>query len=154
MCLQVLQKVSIENTVMQGSVWGSLMYTATMSKIGDQAYENLDLCYVYKNIVAVAPLGMIDDLLCIQKCNKSYTAMNTFVELKKLNISDGKCNQMHIGKSVDICSELKVHLEAMNKSNIEKCLGDIVSTSGNIKENISKHVCEEFAVIIEINNIL
>ena len=125
------------------------MYTATMSKIGDQAYENLDLCYVYKNIVAVAPLGMIDDLLCIQKCNKSYTAVNTFVELKKLKFNNGKFSQMHIGKSVDMCSELKVHSEAMNKFNIEKYLGDIVSTSGNIKENISKRVC-----ISEINNIL
>ena len=53
------QRFVIENTVMQGSVWGSLMCTATMSKIGDQAYENLELCYMYKNVVAVPPLGMI-----------------------------------------------------------------------------------------------
>ena len=56
---------------------------------------------------------------------------------------------MHIGKSVGMCSELKVLSEAMKKSDIEMYIGDIVSTSGNIKENISKRVC-----ISEINNIL
>ena len=61
---------------MQGSVWGSLMCTATMSRLGDAAYENQKLCYKYKGEVLVPPLGMIDDLLCIQKCNQSL-AVNT-----------------------------------------------------------------------------
>ena len=79
------KRVDIRNIVMQGSVWGSLMCTASMSKIGDLAYKNKELCYTYKGEVIVPPLGMIDDLLSIQKCTHSSapnTVINAFVELK------------------------------------------------------------------------
>ena len=37
------KRVDIRNIVMQGSVWGSLMCTASMSKVGDLAYKNKEL---------------------------------------------------------------------------------------------------------------
>ena len=98
------QRISIENIVMQGSVWGSLMCTATMSKLGDAAYQNQQLYYKYKETVTIPPLGMIDDLLCIQKCHQSLavnTAVNSFIEFKKLRLSNKKCTQIHIGKHTE-----------------------------------------------------
>ena len=150
-------RFNIENVVMQGSVWGSLMCTATMSKIGENAYSDPKLCYKYKGAVNIPPLGMIDDLLCIQKCNKSITinsTVNSFIEANKLKLSHTKCAQIHIGKDNITCPELKVHSHSMNKSKKEKYLGDYITSSGNNKENITERVNKGYAIISEINNIL
>ena len=150
-------RFAIENVVMQGSVWGSLMCTATMSKIGDNAYSNSRFCYTYKRAVDIPPLGMIDDLLCIQKCSMSVTvnsAVNSFIETNKLQLGQAKCAQIHIGKYSDICPELKVHSHLMHKTKREKYLGDYITAKGNNKDNITERVNKGHAIIGEINNIL
>ena len=142
---------------MQGSVWGSLMCTASMSKIGELAYKNQELCYSYRGKVIVPPLGMIDDLLSIQKCNLSSTpntVINAFVELKKLKFGQTKCSQIHIGRNKNACKNLKVHGHEMKKSQREKYLGDIVSEKGDQKDNIAERVAKGYAIINEIKAIL
>ena len=42
------ERVSITNIIMQGTVWGSLLCTASMDKLGQQVYKNSDLIYKYK----------------------------------------------------------------------------------------------------------
>ena len=67
----VSKRTSIRNSVMQGSVWGSLFCTTTMDKLGALAYEDESLLYRYKGIVAVPPICMVDDILSIQKCSNT-----------------------------------------------------------------------------------
>ena len=62
------KRVSIPNIIMQGTVWGSLFCTATIDKLSQQAYTDKTLLYKYKGEVSVPPLGMVDDVLTIQKC--------------------------------------------------------------------------------------
>ena len=86
----ITSRVNINNIVMQGSVWGSLFCTTTMEKLGKLCYENKELLYKYKNVVDVPPLGMVDDILSIQKCTdakKINVTINTFIEMKKLTLS-------------------------------------------------------------------
>ena len=86
----ITSRVNIKNIVMQGSVWGSLFCTTTMEKLGKLCYENKELLYKYKNVVDVPPLGMVDDILSIQKCTdakKINVTINTFIEMKKLTLS-------------------------------------------------------------------
>ena len=61
--LGVSKRFDIKNIVMQGSVWGSLFCTTTIDKVGQLAYENEDLLYMYKGLVAVPPISMVDDIL-------------------------------------------------------------------------------------------
>ena len=49
-------RVNIQDIVMQGSVWGSLFCTTTMDKLGQLAYENSELLYMYKGLVSVPPI--------------------------------------------------------------------------------------------------
>ena len=74
------------------------------------------------------PLEMVDDVLGTQKCGtKSINlngAIHTFMETEKLTLSHKIFYQIHIGKSVENCPKLKVHSEAMKKSDTEKYLGD------------------------------
>ena len=104
----------IQDIVLQGSVWGSIFCTTSIDKLGQIAYENEDLLYMYKGQVAVPPISMVDDILCITKCSDSAkinTTVKAFVETKKLTLSKSKCNRIHIGKNVEPCPELKTHNE-------------------------------------------
>ena len=72
-----------------------------------------------KGVVAVPPMCMVDDILSMQKCSeakKSNATINAFIEMKKLTLSQKKCNRIHIGKGADQCQELKVHEAQMNNS--------------------------------------
>ena len=82
--------------------------------MGQLAYENEDFLYMYKGMVAVPPISMVDDILCIKRCsesNKINALINSFIEMKKLTLSNIKCHRIHIGKKVGPCPELKIHEE-------------------------------------------
>ena len=80
--------------------------TTTIDKVGQLAYENEDLLYMYRGLVAVPPVSMVDDTLCIKRCsesNKMNALINSFIEMKKLTLSNIKCHRIHIGKKVGPC---------------------------------------------------
>ena len=61
-------KKHIINIVMQGTIWGSLLCTTSMDKLGKQIYENDGVLYKYQSKVEIPTLGMVDDVLSVQKC--------------------------------------------------------------------------------------
>ena len=85
------ERVSIHNIIMQGSVWGSICCVVLMDKLGQLAYNNPDLMYYYKGLVATPPLQMVDDVLGIQKCSQKSVRLNSvinkFINLAKLTLS-------------------------------------------------------------------
>ena len=70
-----------------------------MDKLGQHVYKKDDLIYKYKGLVEVPTLGMVDDIMSIQKCSnetvKINAVINSFVESKKLNLSKNKCYKIH-----------------------------------------------------------
>ena len=146
---------------MQGTVFASLCCTATMDKIGQIVYNDEDLIYKYKDEVDIPCLGMVDDLLCIKKCNEKSrninAAVNAFIESKKLTFSSSKCHRIHFekrSKKTKECPELKVHDDNMETSIKSKYLGDIIDNSGTIRANIDDRRAKGFAIINEILAIL
>ena len=110
------KRFNITNIIMQGTVWGSLLCTASMDKLAQLAYKNEELLYKYKGVVDIPTLGMVDDLLSIQKCStdtvRINAVINSFIESKKLKLSESKCHRIHIKNKKDKntqCSCLKVH---------------------------------------------
>ena len=147
---------------MQGTVWGSLMCTATMDKFGQHVYRNNELTYKYKGVVETPSLGMVDDILCVQKCSSSSVrmnaAVNAFIESKKLTLSSKKCHRIHVKnkkrKSEPECLELKVHGEKMHDSNKEKYLGDLIDSSGTNRKTIEERKNKGYGIVSEILAIL
>ena len=96
------ERVSIHNIIMQGSVWGSICCVVLMDKLGQLAYNNPDLMYYYKGLVATPPLQMVDDVLGIQKCSQKSVRLNSvinkFTDLEKLTVSKKKYHNVHVGK--------------------------------------------------------
>ena len=127
---------------MQGSVWSSQSCTSTMDKLPEQAYANESLLYKYKGEVSVPPLGMVDDIITIQKCGSAAVTINSevnaFVEQKKMTLSTKKCTRIHVGKKCNQCEKLYVHQQEMEDSDEVKYLGDILHNNGKIKATIAK----------------
>ena len=135
------ERETISNIVMQGTVWSSLKCTVTMDKLGEMSYENP---YKYKGKVDIPMMGMVDDVISVEKCSNkaviSNSTINTFMELNKLELSESKCSKIHIGKKNENCPKLKVHNTEMKKSTQEKYLGDIIDESGGIEATIKNRV--------------
>ena len=87
----ISNRVSISNIIMQGTVWDSLMCMATMDKSGQHVYRNNELTNKYKGVVETPSLGMVDDILCVQKCSSSSVRMN-------LTLSSKTCHRIHVKK--------------------------------------------------------
>ena len=128
-----------------------------MDKLGQLCYEDENLVYRYKNMVAVPSLCMVDDIMSIQKCSKSgrnNAVINAFVEMKKIKLSHKKCSRIHVGKITNDCPELNIHGEKMKNSNQEKYLGDLVDKSGSIKPTIQDRIAKGYGILSEIKAIL
>ena len=106
----------------------------------------------------VPPLEMVDDIAIVSKCgNDSIIAnsvVNTFIESKKLNFSEKKCHQMHIGAAKITCPELNVHDTKMKKSNAEKYLGNTITEDGSNKTNTKNRIAKGYGIAAEILSII
>ena len=91
----ISKRVIIRN--MQGTVCGSLLCTTSMEKLGKHVCEHEDLLYKYKEKVSIPSLGMVDDILAVQKCSEDSVGMNAiinaFIEAKKLTLNKNKMSQ-------------------------------------------------------------
>ena len=150
----ISKRVNIKNIIMQGSVWGSLCCVVLMDKLGQLAYSKPELLYYYKGVVATPPLQMVDDVLGIQKCSdksrKLNNAINTFIELEKLTLSQKKCHTVHVGNNLQNCPDLKVHGNKMENSKQETYLGDKIDMSGRIKPTILSRILKGYGAISNI----
>ena len=155
-------RINIKNIIMQGTVWGSLLCTASMDKLGQMIYRSNDLVYKYKGAIDIPSLGMVDDILSVQKCSnealKINAAVNAFIESKKLTLNSKKCHRIHVEKSRNKtelkCPELKIHNEKMKNAEQEKYLGDLINNSGTNRKNIEERRNKGFGIVAEILAIL
>ena len=133
---------------MQGSVWGSLCYAVLMDMLGKLVYSQPDLLYLYKGIVEVPTLQMVDDIIAVQKCSPQSlhlnTVVNSFMDLEKLTLSKNKCHKLHTGKPNRNCKQLKVHDNVMHEASTETYLGDKIDISGKNNVNIAARVGKGF----------
>ena len=61
-------EIDIENTIMQGTVFGSIICTSVIDKLAKIFYQDKVILYKYKGEVEVPVLGMVDDVLAVNKC--------------------------------------------------------------------------------------
>jgi hypothetical protein len=152
----ITKRINISNVVMQGTVWGSALCTSTMDKLAKSAYEKPEMLYKYHS-VPIPPLGMVDDIITVTDASltaKMNSEVNKFMESKKLLLSEKKCIRIHIGKSHDMCPELKVHEGEMKTGEKEKYLGDTISCKGTLDATIESRKAKGLGIVAEILSIL
>ena len=97
----------------------------TIDTLGRKCRDRGVHLYMYKNMVRVLPLAMVDDILGIALCGNKSIALNTYInthiEMKKLRFhtpsisGKSKCHKLHIGPQSKYCPELRVHGSPMEK---------------------------------------
>ena len=75
------ERITIDNIIMQGTVFRSLICTAVMDKLAKLFYNDKNLLYKYNNLVKVPILGIVDDVLSVAKCPSSAVASNATVNM-------------------------------------------------------------------------
>ena len=101
---------------------------------------------------------MVDDIEDIQTCGvnyiKSNTIVNSFIESKKLTFGTKKCKLIHCGKNVGKCNELNVHEKVMERSSVERYLGDYINQNAKLSSTISHRWAKGYAIVSDILSIL
>ena len=101
---QLTKRIHVKDVELQGSVWGSLKCTTLLDTLNKNILPQSHLTYKYKGDpnVEIGVLGMVDDNMAISKCGISSVqknaVINSFMETKKIALSDAKSVVLHIGK--------------------------------------------------------
>ena len=160
---EVSKRVTVKSVEMQGSVWGSLKCTASMDTLNKTLLKQKDITYKYRSdpSIEIGVLGMVDDNLCISKCGitsvQKNAIINSFIETQRLTLSREKSVVLHVSNKVKCqtqCPILKVHAYDMNVVKSQKYLGDIISSSGTLRDTIEDRRNKGWGKLSEISGIL
>ena len=100
----------INNSVLQGDTWGSLLASVQVENIGKDCLQAGHFL-LYKDRLPVGFLGLIDDIVGITKTGIDAQKMNSFINLKTaekgLRFGVSKCKTMVIGEVENcyVCNE-------------------------------------------------
>ena len=94
----------VENSVLQGETWGSLLASVQVETIGKKC-EELGYGYNYKNSLYVGILGLVDDIIAVTEAGPKAHVMNVFLNVKtaekSLQYGVKKCKTMIIGEDTE-----------------------------------------------------
>ena len=174
---------TFNDIVMQGDVLAPLISSLQVDTMGKECLEDNKPLYLYKNMVPIPPLGLVDDLFTISTCNYNSTLMNKYINsqtaMKRLQFGTTKCFKMHIGKTCNeaLCRDLFVggwkrevvedpvtgqvlqteffgSLEKMQVKTEQMYLGDVISADGRQHHNVQQRKNKGLGSISQIMQIL
>ena len=140
--LGLTDRVNVQKIVKQGEIVSSLKCTVTVDSIAEKHEENLNKhLFLYKEIVPVPPLTMVDDTVGIANCGLdsalSTCHLNTQTNIKKLQFGQNKCHKLHIGQSSHLCTNDTIDTWKLQKEkDFVSSILDMVDIEGE------KHVLE------------
>ena len=79
--------------------------------------------------------------------------VNTFIESKRLKLSQIKCSRIHMGGGHDNCLILKVYDNDLKESGKNRYLGYIIELSGKVQATINNTNAKGNGIISEIPSI-
>ena len=95
------ERQKVENIVLQGDTWGSILASVQVDSIGKDVEEAM-LGYRYKESLSVSLLALVDDVIGITEAGYKAAQMNEIINLKTaekcLQFGIKKCKSMFIGK--------------------------------------------------------
>ena len=119
-----------------------LKCTVMVESISEAHAQNLaDNLYRYKDRVAIPPLGMVDDQICVANCGLDSALatahLNAQTNIKKLQFGANKCHKLHIGRKCSSCPE-----NSLDTWSLEKPHDNVQSVVELLDVEGKKHVIE------------
>ena len=90
----------LRNIVLQGDTWGSILASAQVETIGKECIAE-GHCYLYKGILPVGFLALVDDIIGVTEAGMKAQMMNAFINTKTAEKNTSiRTNQMqiHVGR--------------------------------------------------------
>ena len=150
----ITERVKVKKFVSQGEVNSNLKCTVTVDSISQNHAINLkEHLYEYRNLVAIPPLGMVDDQVAVAKCGLdsvlASSHLNAMTNVKKLQFGANKCHKMHIGKSDILCSNNTVDTWSMeSEKETPTSIFDFVDVEGE------SHIIEKVKSDVYLGDVL
>ena len=170
----------VPEIVLQGDTFGSILASVQVDKIGQDCMD-AGYYYLYKNILPVGFLGLVDDIVGITEAGYKAQQLNAFINVKTaekmLQFGPKKCKSMLVGKNtenvvnnnLDVDNWIVEHVENKvtgeadlmeyygGKVEIEKAeeytyLGFVISCKGDNMANIRQVENKSIGVIRTIIN--
>ena len=124
----ITERQVIENTVLQGDTWGSILASVQVDTIAQECSEE-GYGYLYKTILPVGILGLVDDTIGVTETGYQAQMMNAFLNVKTaekgLQYGIKKCKTMVIGKNQEKIINSKLSFDQWTVEHVEdKNTGD------------------------------
>ena len=171
-------RVVVNDSVLQGDTFGSLMASVQVDKIGQDCVSNGNHI-MYKNNLAIGFLGMVDDIVGITESGHRASELNALINVKTaektLQFGPSKCKYMIVGKcdyeatqqNLQVDHWRKEHVENkltgeheltetyvgkfnMERTEVYKYLGFFISNKGNNMVNIREVKKKSFGIMRKI----
>ena len=154
----ITDRFVMEQIEMQGTGLWPIKCSVQIDTLGRDCYRDREGLFLYKDMVDVPPLSMIDDIASFSECGiqsvKTNIIINAKIETKKLEFGPAKCFNIHIGKNHQNCQNLKVHNQTMISKSYETYLGDKVCGSGSNSLNIDYKANQGIEAVSQIFSML
>ena len=121
------------------------------------------LTYKYRSdpSIKIGVMGMVDDNLFISQCGLSSVqknaVRNSFIDTQRLTLSKEKSVVIHVGKTPrckNQCPTLKAHKHTIKTVQSHRYLGDIITSTGSLRESIEDRRNKGWGKVAEISGIL
>ena len=94
----------VKDIVLQGDTFGSILASVQVDSIGKECMKE-GLSYMYKNVLPVGFLGLVDDIIGITEAGMKAQMLNVFMNVKTaektLQFGPTKCKSMLVGKNTE-----------------------------------------------------
>ena len=140
-------------------MFGPIKSTIQIDTLGRDCQNHNQGMFLYKNVLSIIPLALIDDCLGFSKCGSDAVELNAIINTKiyskKLRLCTNKCNHLHISKTNTNCySNLKADVSTMKKSTVCSYLGDILNSSGSLDSTIENRRQKGIGLCSQITGIV
>ena len=118
----ISERQTLENIVLQGDTWGSLLASVQVDTIAKECSE-AGYGYRYKDILPVGLLGLVDDTIGVTEAGYQAQMMNAFLNVKTaekgLQFGLKKCKSMLIGKNHENVINSKLFVDTWSVEHVE-----------------------------------
>ena len=171
---------TVTDIVLQGDTFGSLFASVQVDKIGQDCMQ-AGLSYMYKEILPVGFLGLVDDTVGITEAGFKASQLNSIINVKTaektLQFGPAKCQYMIVGKNAEMIVQNNLQVDQwitehkenkitgeddliesyggktdMKKTEEYTYLGFVISCKGNNLANIKMVKNKSIGVIRKICN--
>ena len=140
----------VSDIVLQGDTFGSILASVQVEKIGKDCIDNGHY-YLYKNILPVGFLGLVDDIVGITEAGHKAQALNSYINVKTaekmLQFGHSKCKSMLVGKNTENVLNNNLHVDNWKTEYVENKTSGVFELAETYQGKIDIDKVEEYTYL-------